>query len=92
MSMPTPLMLALSVAVLSIDPCVPKPSQPLAQELEANRAHWKAVACYAEAFPKALAKRVNISVVNEEKNDLAVEGVGLRIQAEAREIRQAIGL
>ena len=92
MSMPTPLMLALSVAVLAIDPSVPKPLMPVAMELEANWAHWRAVASYAEAFPKALAKKVVPKVVPEEQDDVAVEGVGMRIQAEAREIRQAVGI
>lgn len=61
MNHPTSLMLALSAAVLSIDPSVPQLSAPAASSLRENAAHWLAVASYAEAFPVALAKRVSFA-------------------------------
>lgn len=92
MALPTPLMLALSVAVLAIDPSVPEPVSPGQTSLESNATHWLAVASYAEAFPRALAKKVGAQVVaTEEPFDVAVEGIGLRIKAEAKEIRACLG-
>lgn len=92
MNYPTPLMLALSAAVMLIDPSVPPPNLPVESSLVSNADHWSAVASYAEAFPKALAKKVSAQVAPEEhEHDVVVfEGVGMRISSEAKDIRQSL--
>jgi hypothetical protein len=90
MTFPTPLMLALSAAVLAIDPSVPLPNKA-ASCLEESADHWIAVATYAEAFPKALAKRVGAGALDStEKFDAAIDGLGQQIIGEAKELRAAL--
>lgn len=92
MTFPTPLMLALSAAVLSIDPSVPRPSPAPSACLEESSEHWMAVASYAEAFPRALAKRVGATSTGaRERFDAAIEGLGDQIVGEARELRATLG-
>jgi hypothetical protein len=88
---PTPLMMALSEAVLNLDPSVPAPQSGLDSSLAANADHWDAVACYAEAFPTALAKRVEAQGEPLEASlPAAIEGLGERVQVEARDIRDTL--
>lgn len=90
MKYPTPLMLALSAAVLMIDPSVPLPNCPATRCLEENAPHWRAVASYAEAFPAALSKKIEHACSLSEKSR-GPEYDAERVAAEAREIRKAIG-
>lgn len=92
MPMPTPLMLALSAAVSSIDPSVPG-ATPGGAPLEEDSAHWLAVASYAEAFPRALARKLAGAAPGLARG---VEGGGLDaagrvVWAQAREIRRWVG-
>lgn len=90
-SHPTPLMLALSEAVSTLDPSVPAPAHAPSEKIELNAEHWEAVASYAEAFPSALAKRVMPGKVGTPKpSDKMVHGLGLRIVAEAKDIRETL--
>lgn len=88
MAIPTQLMLALSAAVMAIDPSVPAPCFPPQSEISRNAEHWMAVASYAEAFPRALAKKVgDLDGAGEEHFDVALDGMRMRIVSEARTIR-----
>lgn len=85
------MMLALSAAVLSIDPSVPRRVPGACAGLEESAEHWMAVASYAEAFPRALAKRVGATSTGaHERFDSVIEGLGAKIVDEARELRAAL--
>ena len=79
MEFPTPFILALSQAVEQVDPSIPSKSR--------EKEYWLAVASYAEAFPLALAKRMEGSEwAGEERHEVAIEGLGSMVSQAVDEI------
>ena len=87
---PTVLMLALSALVLVLDPSVPMPRLGFKSALRESAEHWSAVACYAESFPTALARRLDperaqgdcFAALNLEEFATCVSDVARAIQRE----------
>lgn len=90
---PTALMLALSAAVLALDPSVPLPRSacPNAAELREDSEHWSAVASYAEAFPAALARRVGPArAAGDERPPLDFDAFAARVSGAAKAIQSEL--
>lgn len=88
---PTALMLALSAVVLALDPSVPLPRLGFQSEMRENAEHWSAVASYAEAFPVALARRLDQKPVTSEAPALLdLESFASRVAKAAKAIQSEL--